>query len=473
MAFTITIDNVTADNVINGSESSSGFNISGSVTDEATGLPPLVSNPITVEIKDADGIVLWSGSTNVQSDGTWTISVPANLDFLPSSIYTVTATITGALPATSGSSQHNFSTDDTACFCRGTLIMTPEGERPIEQLAIGDRVLTVSGEAKPIRWIGHRAYDGRFTIGKNSIRPIRIKAGALADGVPKRDLFVSPEHALVIEGLFLPARLLTNGATIRQVEHVDRLEYFHIELDAHDVIFAEGAPAETFVDFGGRGIFENSAEFASLYPAAAPAEWEPYRALLDQGMAGLPAIRAKLLMRAAALGRVTRDPDLRLIVDGNRVPAQSAENQVYSFPVPHGACSVRLVSRSVVPAETHPSSLDPRRLGVPVKRVVLRGGDLRIEIGADCAALSDGFHQPERSHRWTDGGGAIPPRLLACFAGDFALEVQIGRIGLHYPSDAPAEYAELAPSSDQPSATPRRGSKHLSGLSVGGTVQRQ
>ena len=153
-----------------------------------------------------------------------------------------------------------------ACYCRGTLIRTASGEVAVEELAIGDRVMTLSGEAKPIRWIGRRVYDGRFIAGNRAVLPIRVAAGAIADGVPARDLFLSPTHALYIDGVLAPAEYLVNGASIAQAESVDEVEYFHIELAAHDVIFAEGAPAESYVDCDNRGIFQNADEFAALYP---------------------------------------------------------------------------------------------------------------------------------------------------------------------------------------------------------------
>src|ERR1700682_2322016 len=88
--------------------------------------------------------------------------------------------------------------DNTPCYCRGTLILSPKGEVPVEALGIGDEVVTFSGETRPIRWIGSRAYDGRFITGKASILPIRVAAGALSDGVPERDLWISPGAALYI-----------------------------------------------------------------------------------------------------------------------------------------------------------------------------------------------------------------------------------------------------------------------------------
>lgn len=335
-------------------------------------------------------------------------------------------------------------TDLIACFRRGTLIRTEAGEVPVETLAIGDRVLTASGTARPIKWIGRRAYDARFITGNDRVLPIRIEAGALGDDVPGRDLFVSPEHAIVIDGLYLPARLLVNGATIRQVDCADRLEYFHVELDSHDVIFAEGAAAETFVDCDNRGMFYNAAEFAELYPDAGPADREPYAALLALAEPGLPAVRARLLARAKSLGRISRDPDLHLLVDGSVVPPCSVSDRTHRFALPAGARAAAIVSRSVVPMHTEAASLDLRRLGVPVEQIVLTGGGLSIEIAPACPALAEGFHEDEGSHRWTDGCAVLPPGLLDCFSGEVLVELRIGVSELQYPIEDAGGAAPVA-----------------------------
>ena len=157
--------------------------------------------------------------------------------------------------------------DNALCFCPGTLIRTEDGERPVETLQIGDRVSTVHGDCQAVKWIGRRSYDGRFIRDQPLMLPVCVKAGAIGDGVPARDLYLSPRHALYIDGVLVPAGLLVNGVTITQAEAVTQVSYIHVELADHDVIFAEGCPAETFADIGQRAQFANVGEFALLYPA--------------------------------------------------------------------------------------------------------------------------------------------------------------------------------------------------------------
>lgn len=159
--------------------------------------------------------------------------------------------------------------DGTPCYCRGTLINTATGERPVETLAIGDKVATLHNGLRPIKWIGRRAYSGQFAAGNKDVLPVVIRAGALGQGLPEQDLSVSPLHAMYLNDVLVPAVQLVNGTSIVQAEAMDEVAYFHIELDSHDIIFANGAASETFVDDQSRGMFHNAADYAVLYPNAA------------------------------------------------------------------------------------------------------------------------------------------------------------------------------------------------------------
>jgi len=213
---------------------------------------------------------------------------------------------------------------EAPCYCRGTRVLTPDGERPVEELAIGDLLITRTGEARPIRWIGRRAYSGRFVAGDRNLLPILFTAGALADGVPVRDLLVSPLHALFLDGVLIPAWALVNELSIRQLEAVATLEYFHLELDTHDVILAEGALSESFVDDGGRDMFQNAGEYRVLYPNALPRAPRYCAPRLDAGEL-VETVHARLLARARALGfAAPPEPEAGVRVESMLVPPGSS-----------------------------------------------------------------------------------------------------------------------------------------------------
>jgi hypothetical protein len=156
------------------------------------------------------------------------------------------------------------------CFLKGTQILTPQGERPIEHLQIGDLVTTVSGKAKPVKWIGSMRFerDGQGSW-DDEIAPVKIARGAFNGELPHSDLYVSGPHRLFINGLLIPARDLVNGNSIARLSSMeaDVLEYLHIELEDHDVVLANGAPAETLDANVSRADFDNVDEYVALYGA--------------------------------------------------------------------------------------------------------------------------------------------------------------------------------------------------------------
>jgi glycosyltransferase involved in cell wall biosynthesis len=152
-----------------------------------------------------------------------------------------------------------------ACFLRGTPIRTPRGDVPIEALRIGDLVAGADGEDLPVKWIGRRSY-GAAQLRDPDIQPILIRKDAVADNVPDRDLFLSPCHAILVEGLHIPTGALVNGVSILPAAGLEKIEYFHIETEHHTSIIACNTPVETFIDDDSRRLFDNAAEFYRLYP---------------------------------------------------------------------------------------------------------------------------------------------------------------------------------------------------------------
>ena len=152
------------------------------------------------------------------------------------------------------------------CFLKGTRILTSTGEVSVENLKIGDTVLTHDGRPAPIRWIGRQTVSRMFAD-ELRVLPIRVKANSLAEGVPSRDLLVSPGHALFTDGVLIHAGALVNDTSIVRESNVPvTFTYYHIEVDDHALILAENTPAETFIDNVDRIAFDNWDEYLALYP---------------------------------------------------------------------------------------------------------------------------------------------------------------------------------------------------------------
>src|SRR5262245_16314780 len=177
---------------------------------------------------------------------------------------------------------------------RGTRILTSRGAEPIESLSIGDLVVTTRG-VKPIKWIGRQHFtQGRSARWPDSVHPVRVRRSALADNVPHTDLYLSPRHALLIDDVLIEVRDLINGVSITRSapEGMRDIEDFHIELETHEVILAEGAPVETLLLTSGRESFSNFVEYERLYgPDTYPA-MVPYAPVLahSRGRAHLKAL---------------------------------------------------------------------------------------------------------------------------------------------------------------------------------------
>jgi hypothetical protein len=266
---------------------------------------------------------------------------------------------------------------------------------------MGDLVVTASGGIRPVVWIGHREVDIVRHPEPDAVRPIRFKADAVAVGQPGCDLLLSPDHALLIDGMLIRAHALVNGGSIvpERVEHVG---YWHVELESHDILLAEGLPVESYLDTGLRDSFEGvTMRLHPLFCQETPQA--PY--VTDPET--VRPIWQRLAERSteAYPHPSTDEPDVALLADGRRITPSTDGTGRHVFAVPVGTRSATLVSRTARPSDRAPWCGDRRVLGVAVGVVQVDGVRLELE------ALTEGWHAAEwagaRCWRWTNGAATI------------------------------------------------------------------
>ena len=264
-------------------------------------------------------------------------------------------------PADTGGSltAQEFTIPDAPCFAAGTKIATTRGLVAVECIGPGDRVCTVlGGDTAEVIWTGHRAIDCTRHANPDKVWPVVILPHAFGRGMPATNLVLSPEHAVYVAGVLIPIRLLVNGVNVRQVP-VDRISYHHVELAEHDVVLANGMPAETWLDTGNRSHFANGGEVIALHPDFAVRAWETAGcAQLVLTGAKLTAVKKQLAADAARRRRPARDvPGLGIV--GRTGPGQKG-------PVRTGAGQkgpVRVGVGEPGPGRMGPRQTSPGRTG--------------------------------------------------------------------------------------------------------------
>jgi hypothetical protein len=200
------------------------------------------------------------------------------------------------------------------CYVEDTQIETKEGQKLVQDLVVGDLIKTVDGRYEPVIWIGSRRVVPAFQVKKDKAYPIRIVKDAFGEGLPSADLWLSPDHSLYVDGVMIPADKLINGKTIYQEERT-QVTYFHVELPKHEVIYAEGLPAETYLDTSetNRAFFNqnqgDSKVFGTAEQMPAPKDVPLWRHIWDtQGYGKLhtsgpvvETVQARLSARADAM----------------------------------------------------------------------------------------------------------------------------------------------------------------------------
>ena len=250
-----------------------------------------------------------------------------------------------------------------------------------------------------MRWVGRFAVDLDRHPAPAQVAPIRIRAHAMAENVPARDLLLSPDHAVLIGGVLMQAQSLVNGATILREPPRGRVTYVHVELDRHAILFAEGLPAESYLDTGNRAAFAGEPGVRPLFPDLSARTWaaDACAPLVLDGPA-LAAAHAMLLRRAHDLGHgLTDDPALTVFADGVALPLRRDGKLAWRARLPAGTASVRLRSRGFVPNDL--GADDRRRLGIAVAALFLAGRALH--------PAGEGWHAAEPGWRWTDGDAVL------------------------------------------------------------------
>ncbi len=312
-------------------------------------------------------------------------------------------------------------TEAAPCFLRGTLVRTERGEVAVQDLAIGERVLTLSGQIRPIMWIG----TGHVVVcrgHRSAATPVIVRKSAFTDQVPDRDLRVTKGHSFYFDGVLVPIEYLVNHRSILWDDRAQEVELYHLELESHDVLLANGAPAESYRDDGNRWLFQNGTGALPQH------NQEPCAPVLTGGPV-VDALWRRLLKRAGPPGSLplTDDADVHLVVNGKRLDAFEQREDALVFRLSARPRTVRIGSRAAVPQELG-LARDQRSLGVAIRRIVLAQARRLNAIEADAVSLSDGYHafEAQTGIRWTNGDAAVPAALFAGMSGPGLLMLQFG-----------------------------------------------
>ncbi|WP_048846452.1 Hint domain-containing protein [Tanticharoenia sakaeratensis] len=326
--------------------------------------------------------------------------------------------------------------DITICYLGGTMIrMADDSETAVEDIAIGDSVQTfVDGAetAQAVTWVGAKRQIVRAGVPDDQAGyPVRVRMGALSDGVPHKDLLVTADHCLYLDGAFVPVRMLVNGGSIDYDRSITDYTYYHVETERHAIISADGALAETYLDTGNRHGFSQPGQIVVLNSRSL--DWHRDAAApLCVDQAFVEPLHARLAQRSGTVSAspVTQaDPELHLVTnDGRTIRAHRQAGRHVLFMLPAGTTGVHLRSRTARPCDTVGPFVDDRRdLGVLVGAVTLWSGDESRAVDTHLTGDHDGWAGREPgAHRWTTGDAFLPLEESMRDGALLSVEVQAG-----------------------------------------------
>ncbi|ARW47024.1 Hint domain-containing protein [Acetobacter pasteurianus] len=412
----------------------------------------------TIEIPGAGYVTnaTYNGSDTTITTNTG-ITVVVNGDHTPATKTLYQATSGGNLYLSATAQNSSGSTGVLVCFLPGSMIRTPKGDVAVENLVAGQEVLTFAADGQPvarrITWAG-KAHARTNPAAADDVAgyPVRVRANAIADGVPAADLLITPEHCLYMQGSFVPARMLVNGTSIVYDTSFAGYDYYHIETEGHAVIMANGMLTESYLDTGNRASFTQAGPVARIGGAVkswaqdAAAKLETSRTFVEPLFRTLAERGSTLYANTTAqqAAHTSAQPNLHLVTaQGHSVHPLRYENGIYTFMLPaQGAQNVYLASRTFRPCDAEGPFVDDRRtLGVAVGQVSITSAGTHQPVTAHLEAEDlQGWHAAEVSGhaRWTNGHAKLP--LPATLQGLCLLHVQVLATGAY---TVPAHTAQV------------------------------
>lgn len=286
---------------------------------------------------------------------------------------------------------------EMACFVQGTRLLTPNGYVPVEAFKPGDPIITRLGVRRAVRWIGRRRMEAGLKA-RQDTRPVVVLPGALGPLRPGKPVRLSPSHAVFVDGVLVPVMHLVNGATILREKTLGAVTYFHIELDRHDVLMAEGLEVESYLDTGNRGKFHQEQGIRGTAT-------RPYAPLVTNGPK-LAFIRRRLHETALRAGfSLNHDPHLKGIIGETLLTPElrrSGAMRMARFLLPQDSGRLLLQARCAAPADTDPDSDDRRELTLCLRQPRAK---------QDHLILGNGWHPkaPGDAGIWMSGSAELFP----------------------------------------------------------------
>lgn len=313
----------------------------------------------------------------------------------------------------------------TPCYLAGSMLRVVGGEKAVEEISIGDRIIAWDNEngvdvTKAVVWVGSKTVIVNASLPDDLAGyPIRVCKDAISDGVPYSDLLITAEHCLFLDGRFVPARMLVNGRSIFFDRSMQRFDVYHIETEVHSIVTANGMLSESFLNTENHGLFRKNSRVVSL-SSTHQLTWDDAAAPLTVSRETIEPLFRTIEKRANKVGfaiqaearPLTNESDLHLTTDTGAIirPARQSNGRVM-FMIPNGVESVRIVSNASRPCDVVGPFVDDRRnLGILV-------GEITLFESNRTRTLTDHLHDTQLSGwnnveedtmRWTNGNAMLP-----------------------------------------------------------------